>query len=174
MGTGINPNRKHTGVGTIILSVAICIVLSGVSAYFGTQFAYGKNGERITENSDDKESFSAPTIYFSDIPQTDIVTASLRSELTSIETTNKSALKTAGTYAEVAKTVTPTVVEISTESLVTVRGPLGGSYIIVNHFDALDMIYADYQRDTQQLKSYMERQWNFIGRMAGKFSEMII
>jgi len=34
---------------------------------------------------------------------------------------------------------------------------------IANHFDALDMIYADYQRDTQQLKSYMERQWNFVG-----------
>ena len=45
---------------------------------------------------------------------------------------------------------------------------------IANHFDALDMIYADYQRDTQQLKSYMVRQWNFVGRMAGTFSEMII
>ena len=45
---------------------------------------------------------------------------------------------------------------------------------IVNHFDALDRIYADYQRDTQQLKSYMERQWNFVGRMADTFSDMII
>jgi len=45
---------------------------------------------------------------------------------------------------------------------------------IANHFDSLDMIYADYQRDTQQLKSYMERQWSFVGRMAGTFSEMII
>jgi len=45
---------------------------------------------------------------------------------------------------------------------------------IANHFNSLDMIYADYQRDTQQLKSYMERQWNFVGRMAGTFSEMII
>jgi len=45
---------------------------------------------------------------------------------------------------------------------------------IANHFDSLDMIYADYQRDTRQLKSYMERQWNFVGRMAGTFSEMII
>ena len=47
-------------------------------------------------------------------------------------------------------------------------------YNIANHFDALDMIYADYQRDTQQLKSYMERQWNFVGRMADTFSDMII
>ena len=45
---------------------------------------------------------------------------------------------------------------------------------IANHFDAMDMIYVDYQRDTQQLKSYMERQWNFVGRMADTFSEMII
>ena len=45
---------------------------------------------------------------------------------------------------------------------------------VANHFDALDMIYADYQRDTQQLKSYMERQWNFVGRMADTFSDMII
>ncbi len=44
---------------------------------------------------------------------------------------------------------------------------------IANHVDALDMIYADYERNTQQLKAYMERQWNFVGRMADTFSEMI-
>ena len=48
------------------------------------------------------------------------------------------------------------------------------AHAIANHFDTLDMIYADYQRDTQQLKSYMERQWNFVGRMADTFSDMII
>ncbi len=48
------------------------------------------------------------------------------------------------------------------------------AHAIARHFDSLDMIYADYQRDTQQLKSYMERQWNFVGRMAGTFSEMVI
>lgn len=48
------------------------------------------------------------------------------------------------------------------------------AHAIANHFDTLDMIYADYQRDTQQLKSYMERQWSFVGRMAGTFSEMIV
>ena len=51
---------------------------------------------------------------------------------------------------------------------------IGAAHAIANHFDALDMIYTDYQRDTQQLKSYMERQWNFVGRMAGTFSDMII
>lgn len=45
---------------------------------------------------------------------------------------------------------------------------------IANHFDSLDMIYADYQRDTRQLKSYMERQWSFVGRMADTFSEMTV
>ena len=45
---------------------------------------------------------------------------------------------------------------------------------IVDHFDDLDMLYADYRRDTQPLKSYMERQWSFVGRMAGTFSEMIL
>ena len=48
------------------------------------------------------------------------------------------------------------------------------AHAIASHFDSLDMIYTDYQRDTQQLKSYMERQWNFVGRMAGTFSEMVI
>ncbi len=48
------------------------------------------------------------------------------------------------------------------------------AHAIANHFNSLDMIYTAYQRDTQQLKSYMERQWNFVGRMAGNFSEMII
>lgn len=45
---------------------------------------------------------------------------------------------------------------------------------IANHFDDLNLIYADYRRDTRQLKSYMERQWSFVGRMAGTFSEMIL
>lgn len=45
---------------------------------------------------------------------------------------------------------------------------------IANHFDDLDLVYADYRRDTRQLKSYMERQWSFVGRMAGTFSEMTL
>lgn len=48
------------------------------------------------------------------------------------------------------------------------------AHAIADHFDSLDMIYTDYQQNTRQLKSYMERQWNFVGRMAGTFSEMII
>lgn len=48
------------------------------------------------------------------------------------------------------------------------------AHAIANHFDALERIYADYRRDTQPLKSYMERQWSFVGRMADTFSEMIL
>ena len=44
----------------------------------------------------------------------------------------------------------------------------------MKHWGDLIGIYAEYQRDTRQLKSYMERQWSFVGRMAGTFSEMII
>lgn len=44
---------------------------------------------------------------------------------------------------------------------------------IATHFDSLEQIYTAYQQSTWQLKSYMERQWNFVGRMAGTFSEMI-
>lgn len=57
--------------------------------------------------------------------------------------------------------------------IVVGAGPDGSTATIANHFDTLDMIYADYQRDVQQLKSYMECQWNFVGRIAGTFSEMI-
>ncbi|MCI8610326.1 MAG: NAD(P)/FAD-dependent oxidoreductase [Clostridiales bacterium] len=45
---------------------------------------------------------------------------------------------------------------------------------IANHPDSLNMIYADYQKNTQRLKSYMERQWSFVGRMADTFWEMIL
>ncbi len=44
---------------------------------------------------------------------------------------------------------------------------------IINHFPSLEMIYDDYQRSTQPLKLYMERQWNFVGQRAGTFSEMV-
>lgn len=31
-----------------------------------------------------------------------------------------------------------------------------------------------YRQATQRLKSYMERQWDLVGRMAGTFSGMIV
>lgn len=43
---------------------------------------------------------------------------------------------------------------------------------VANHFDDLDMVYADYKNDTIQLRTYMERQWSFVAGMADTFSEM--
>lgn len=43
---------------------------------------------------------------------------------------------------------------------------------VANHFDDLDMVYADYKNDTLQLRTYMERQWSFVAGMADTFSEM--
>lgn len=48
------------------------------------------------------------------------------------------------------------------------------AHAIADNFGSLGMIYADYQRATRQLKSYMERQWSLVGRMADTFSEMIL
>lgn len=45
---------------------------------------------------------------------------------------------------------------------------------VVDHFDDPDRICADYQSNTRALRAYMKRQWSFVGRMAGTFSEMIL
>lgn len=44
---------------------------------------------------------------------------------------------------------------------------------IAKHFDYPDMARADYRQAAKPLKSYMERQWDFVGRMAGTFAEMV-
>lgn len=43
---------------------------------------------------------------------------------------------------------------------------------IADNFGNLDGIYADYQRNAQPLAAYMKRQWDFVARIAGTFSEM--
>lgn len=43
---------------------------------------------------------------------------------------------------------------------------------IAKHFGSPDMARAGYRQATQPIKSYMERQWDFVERMAGTFSEM--
>lgn len=43
---------------------------------------------------------------------------------------------------------------------------------VANHFDDLDMVYAEYKNATLQLRTYMERQWSFVAGMADTFSEM--
>lgn len=43
---------------------------------------------------------------------------------------------------------------------------------IAENFSDLDKVYAAYIRDTVGLRTYMERQWNFVGQLAGTFQEM--
>ncbi len=43
---------------------------------------------------------------------------------------------------------------------------------IMEHFDNPQMAYKVYKRGTENLKSYMQRQWSLVGGMAGTFREM--
>lgn len=43
---------------------------------------------------------------------------------------------------------------------------------IMEHFDDIERIYADYQSSTRPLREYMKRQWSYVGRMTNSFSEM--
>jgi len=43
---------------------------------------------------------------------------------------------------------------------------------IADHFCNMEMIYAGYRRNTESLKSYMQRQWSLVGGMADTFREM--
>ncbi len=43
---------------------------------------------------------------------------------------------------------------------------------IMQHFDDLDLVYANYKESTAALHSYMKRQWGFVAGMAETFKEM--
>lgn len=43
---------------------------------------------------------------------------------------------------------------------------------LAQHFENMEMLYADYRERTKELWSYMIRQWSLVGSMAGTFSEM--
>ena len=43
---------------------------------------------------------------------------------------------------------------------------------IMEHFDNPKMACEAYWQSTENLKSYMQRQWNHVGGMAGTFREM--
>ena len=43
---------------------------------------------------------------------------------------------------------------------------------IADHFDDPSMVYEMYKKSTENLKSYMQRQWSLVGGMAGTFKEM--
>ncbi len=44
--------------------------------------------------------------------------------------------------------------------------------VIMKHFDNPQMAYEVYKQSTENLKSYMQRQWSLVGGMAGTFREM--
>jgi len=46
------------------------------------------------------------------------------------------------------------------------------AYAAANYFDDLEMLYACYKQNTEKLKNYMLRQWNFTARIADTFKEM--
>lgn len=43
---------------------------------------------------------------------------------------------------------------------------------IMQHFDDLDLIYANYKESTHIMHKYMKSQWSFVARMADTFNEM--
>ncbi len=43
---------------------------------------------------------------------------------------------------------------------------------IMEHFDNPKMACEAYRQSTENLKSYMQRQWSLVGGMAGTFREM--
>lgn len=45
---------------------------------------------------------------------------------------------------------------------------------ISEHMDDVEKVYASYRDQTKLLKTYMERQWSLVGRMADTFREFII
>ncbi len=46
------------------------------------------------------------------------------------------------------------------------------AFAVMEHFDHPKMVCEAYQKSTENLKSYMQRQWSFVGGMAGTFKEM--
>ena len=43
---------------------------------------------------------------------------------------------------------------------------------VMEHFDNPETVREAYRQSTENLKSYMQRQWNLVGGMAGTFREM--
>ncbi len=46
------------------------------------------------------------------------------------------------------------------------------AYAIMEHFDNPETVGEAYRQSTENLKSYMQRQWSLVGGMAGTFREM--
>ncbi len=99
--------RARLSLGAAALLVAVCIVFSGSAAFGGTILANKLLGSNITGTTGNRYA-GTPSIV-----------------LQSYQNENK----TPGTYDQVAEAVSPTVVEITTESIVTDSIFWGGSYV---------------------------------------------
>lgn len=102
--------KGRVGAGTVAAIVAACMVFSGGAAFVGTYAANRVNGNQTTVSGGSSSASSRnPSVIFQSFGNTN---------------------KTAGTYEQVAAAVTPTVVEITTESVATDNSFWGGSYIV--------------------------------------------
>lgn len=99
--------KGRLGMGAVAALVAVCMVFSGGAAFAGTYIANRVNGTTATVSGGSSAQSGAPSVIFQ-----------------SYNNQNK----TAGTYEQVSEAVTPTVVEIVTESVVT-SSLWGGSYV---------------------------------------------
>ena len=97
--------KGRLGIGAVACIVAVCMVFSGGAAFAGTYFANRLSG---TGSAGGSVSSGRPSVVFQSI-------------------TNEN--KAPGTYGQVADAVTPTVVEITTESISTSSTFWGGNYV---------------------------------------------
>ncbi len=102
------PPRAKLGVGATAAVIAVCVVFSGVAAFCGTFLANNLTGILHGGSTPGKLHAGTPSIV-----------------LQSYENENREA----GTYTQVAEAVSPTVVEITTESIVTDSVFWGGNYV---------------------------------------------
>ncbi len=98
--------RGRLGFGTIAAIVAVCMIFSGGAAFAGTYFANRINGSNSAQAG--SVGNGTPSVIFQ----------SYTNENTE-----------SGTYQQVADAVTPTVVEITTESISTSATFWGGNYV---------------------------------------------
>lgn len=101
--------KTSIGVASIALIIAACTVFSGGAAFAGTALANAISGIAFSGSTQNTASGGGnPSVIFQSFSDTN---------------------KTPGTYEQVAEVVTPTVVEIVTESVVTDSYMWGGSYV---------------------------------------------
>lgn len=102
--------KGRIGAGTVAAIVAVCMVFSGGAAFAGTYAANSLSGGQQSTNGTKVTSSGTgnPSVVFQ---------------------SHTNLNKTAGTYEQVAEAVTPTVVEIVTESISTDSTFWGGSYV---------------------------------------------